>query len=105
MPTHWRTSNLRNVSWSFLTGSPDKIVELAALNDVNFDRQGGFYDHNFRTLIIDPAGALQMNETFKAVGLHGALYLIPAALLATLVFLLLATRSFGRDAEAMRARL
>ena len=47
--------------WSFLTGPPDKIAELAALNDVNFDRQGGgFYDHNFRTLIIDPAGALQM---------------------------------------------
>ena len=46
--------------WSFLTGPPDKIAELAALNDVNFDRKGGFYDHNFRTLIIDPAGALQM---------------------------------------------
>jgi protein SCO1/2 len=46
--------------WSFLTGPPDKIAELAALNDVNFDRKSGFYDHNFRTLIIDPAGALQM---------------------------------------------
>ena len=45
--------------WSFLTGAPDKIAELARLNDVNFDRDGGFYNHNFRTLIIDPAGALQ----------------------------------------------
>lgn len=52
--------------WSFLTGAPDKIAELARLNDVNFDREGGFYNHNFRTLIIDPAGALQM--TFPITG-------------------------------------
>lgn len=46
--------------WSFLTGPPDKIAELARLNDVNFDRDGGFYNHNFRTIVIDPTGALQM---------------------------------------------
>jgi protein SCO1 len=28
--------------WSFLTGPPDKIAELAASNDVNFDRKSGF---------------------------------------------------------------
>ena len=46
--------------WSFLTGPPEKIAELARLNDVNFDREGGFYNHNFRTLIIDPQGDLRM---------------------------------------------
>lgn len=65
----------------------------------------GLLSDHFAQQAMLAAGALQMTETFKAVGLHGALYLIPAALLATLVFLLLATRSFGGDAEAMRARL
>lgn len=65
----------------------------------------GLLSDHFAQQAMLAAGALQMNETFKAVGLHGALYLIPAALWVTLVFLLLATRSFGRDAEAMRARL
>ena len=46
--------------WSFLTGPPEKIAELARLNDVNFDREGGFYNHNFRTLIIDTNSGLQM---------------------------------------------
>jgi len=46
--------------WSFLTGPSDKISELARLCDVSFEREGGFYNHNFRTLIIDAAGDLQM---------------------------------------------
>ena len=46
--------------WSFLTGPKDKITELAKLSDVSFDWQGGLLSHNFRTLIIDPAGTLQM---------------------------------------------
>ena len=46
--------------WSLLTGPPEKIAELARLNDVNFDREGGFYNHNFRTLIIGPNGDLRM---------------------------------------------
>jgi len=45
--------------WSFLTGPSDKIGELARLSDVTFERDGGSFNHNFRTLIIDPAGHLQ----------------------------------------------
>jgi cytochrome oxidase Cu insertion factor (SCO1/SenC/PrrC family) len=52
--------------WSFLTGPADKVAELASLSDVNFDREGGFYNHNFRTLIIDPTGELRM--TFPVTG-------------------------------------
>jgi protein SCO1/2 len=46
--------------WSFLTGPKDKIAELAKLSDVTYEWQGGFLNHNFRTLIITPSGALQM---------------------------------------------
>ena len=47
------------VHWSFLTGPADKIGELARLSDVTFERDGGSFNHDFRTLIIDPAGQLQ----------------------------------------------
>src|SRR6266436_1524243 len=47
--------------WSFLTGPADKITELARLSDVNIERQGEFFNHNFRTLIIDASGKLQMS--------------------------------------------
>jgi protein SCO1/2 len=47
--------------WSFLTGPQDKIIELARQSDVNIEREGDFFNHNFRTLIIDAAGHLQMN--------------------------------------------
>jgi protein SCO1/2 len=46
--------------WSFLTGSKEKISELASGSDVKFERESGFINHNFRTLIIDAAGHLQM---------------------------------------------
>ena len=46
--------------WSFLTGPREKISELASGSDVKFERAGGFINHNFRTLIIDAAGHLQM---------------------------------------------
>lgn len=46
--------------WSFLTGPADRIKELGRLSDVTFERSGGFFNHNFRTLIIDAAGHLQM---------------------------------------------
>jgi protein SCO1/2 len=52
--------------WSFLTGPADKIGELARLSDVTFEPAGGFLNHNFRTLIIDAAGNLQM--TFPVGG-------------------------------------
>ncbi len=46
--------------WSFLTGPADKVAELAAGCDAKFDADSGFFNHNFRTLIIDATGHLQM---------------------------------------------
>jgi len=46
--------------WSFLTGPADKIRELAAGSDVNYQPENGLINHNFRTLVIDAAGHLQM---------------------------------------------
>lgn len=46
--------------WSFLTGPKEKIGELARGSDVKFEPADGFISHNFRTLIIDAAGHLQM---------------------------------------------
>ncbi|NBA94622.1 MFS transporter [Pseudomonas sp. R5(2019)] len=58
-------------------------------------------DHFAQAAMIE-AGAGQMSEAFKAVGLHDAMYLIPVALMLTLVFLLQASRCFSRDAQRMR---
>lgn len=46
--------------WSFLTGPEDKIRELALLSDVKYEGTNGVINHNFRTLIIDATGRLQM---------------------------------------------
>jgi protein SCO1 len=47
--------------WSFWTGPPEQVAELARLSDATFKKgPEGFYEHNFRTLIIDPSGKLQM---------------------------------------------
>jgi len=45
--------------WSFLTGPPDKIAELARLSGVNYESDNGLINHNFRTLIVDGDGHLQ----------------------------------------------
>ena len=48
--------------WSFITGPQEQITELARLSDVTFSRDGGgFFDHGFRTQIIDAKGRLQMS--------------------------------------------
>lgn len=49
------------------------------------------------------AGVEVMNESFKAAGLYGAMYLVPAMLGATALFVYLASRRFAADARAMRA--
>lgn len=46
--------------WSFLTGPPDKIAELAKACGVEYSPDAGAINHNFRTLIVDTAGHLQM---------------------------------------------
>lgn len=51
------------------------------------------------------AGDSAMNESFKAVGLHDSMFLVPATLLATSVFVYLAARRFPEDAKAMEQRL
>jgi protein SCO1 len=47
--------------WSFLTGPVDKISELAKESGVTSTPDRGLFDHNFRTLIVDPQGKLQMS--------------------------------------------
>ena len=46
--------------WSFLTGPKDKILELARRTGVTMQNRDGVINHNFRTLIIDASGRLQM---------------------------------------------
>lgn len=58
-------------------------------------------DHYAQAAML-AAGATEMNETFKAVGLHGAMFLIPVALLLTMLALLQASRCFVRDAARMQ---
>ena len=47
------------------------------------------------------AGATEMTETFKAIGLHDAMLLIPVALFLTMLALLQASRCFQKDARRM----
>ena len=46
--------------WSFLTGPADKIGELARQSGVSYQYEAGTFTHDFRTLIIDATGHLQM---------------------------------------------
>ncbi|MNP25794.1 hypothetical protein D3C76_1186170 [compost metagenome] len=62
----------------------------------------GLLSDHFAQAAMFEAGTGQMTEAFKAVGLHDAMYLIPVALMLTLVFLLQASRCFSKDAQRMR---
>jgi protein SCO1/2 len=79
--------------WSFLTGPADKVGELARASDVTFERDGGSFNHNFRTLIIDPTGHLQtvfptggnlsdaiVEEILKAVAVKNAVASLTTAM-------------------------
>jgi len=46
--------------WSFLTGPSNKVAELARLSDMKYERDGAFFNHDLRTLIIDGNGRLRM---------------------------------------------
>ena len=46
--------------WSFLTGSAEKIAELTRRAGVNYELEDGAFNHDFRTLIVDAGGQLQM---------------------------------------------
>ncbi|PWB36088.1 MFS transporter [Pseudomonas sp. SDI] len=65
----------------------------------------GLLSDHFAQAAMLAAGEGQMTEAFKAIGLHDAMYLIPVALALTLVFLLLASRCFSRDAQRMKEGL
>lgn len=45
--------------WSFITGRPEHIQELASGFGVNAKFEGGTYDHGFSTAIFDATGKLQ----------------------------------------------
>jgi protein SCO1 len=47
--------------WSFLCGPKEEISELARQSGVEVESDGALFNHNFRTLIIDAAGHLQMS--------------------------------------------
>lgn len=57
-------------------------------------------DHYAQTAML-AAGAMEMTEAFKAVGLHDAMYLIPISLLLTMLLLIQASRVFPQDAKVM----
>lgn len=65
---------------------------------------GYFSDRSAEAAMI-AAGASEMTEQFKAVGLHDALELVPISLLVTALGILLATRTFPADAKAMSESL
>jgi protein SCO1/2 len=46
--------------WSFLTGASNQVAELARLSDFRYQRDGVFFNHDLRTLIIDADGRLRM---------------------------------------------
>ncbi len=46
--------------WSFLTGPVEKISQFANQSGVTYRAADGTIDHNFRTLIVDANGHLQM---------------------------------------------
>jgi protein SCO1 len=47
--------------WTFLTGAPEPVAELAKMAGVSIEREGDLFNHGFRTLIIDPTGRVQMS--------------------------------------------
>lgn len=61
----------------------------------------GELSDNFANAAMQAAGAAEMSEAFRAIGLHDAMYLIPVMLLATAGFIVLAARSFRKDHQAM----
>lgn len=54
---------------------------------------------------VTAGGATALDDGFRAVGLHDAMFLIPVALALTAVFVFLASRSFDADAARMERQL
>jgi MFS family permease len=64
----------------------------------------GLLSDHFAHVAMQAAGASEMSEAFKAVGLHDAMYLIPIAFILTMLALVQASRCFIRDAARMGQR-
>jgi MFS family permease len=62
---------------------------------------GVLSDHYSQAAML-AAGASEMNESFKAIGLHDAMYLIPVAFLMAMLALVQASRCFVSDAVRMQ---
>lgn len=65
----------------------------------------GYFSDQYAQAAMAAAGATEMTEQFKAVGLHGAMILVPVSLAITAVAIFLAVRTFPSDARAMSAGL
>lgn len=46
--------------WSFFTGTPENLAAFARVASVELQPEAGTINHNFRTLILDTTGNLQM---------------------------------------------
>ncbi|WP_339510581.1 spinster family MFS transporter [Pseudomonas sp. RL_15y_Pfl2_60] len=65
----------------------------------------GLLSDHFAQAAMLAAGASEMNEAFKAVGLHDAMYLIPVALFLTMLALVQASLCFAADAQRMQHKM
>ena len=65
----------------------------------------GLLSDHFAEAARVAAGAAEMNESFKAQGLHDAMLLIPVALLLAMAALIVASRSFVVDRQKMEATM
>lgn len=63
----------------------------------------GLLSDHFSHLAMLAAGAGQMTEAFRAVGLHDAMLLIPLSLLLSMLALLMGARSYAADAHRQSA--
>ena len=65
----------------------------------------GTLSDRLATVAMHAAGATVMGESFRAEGLHSAMYVIPIVLLITSVVLFAAARTVSADMERMQERL
>ena len=65
---------------------------------------GGLSDF-FARRAMEAAGAAELTEAFRAVGLHGAMYLVPVTILMTAVLVVAASITFKKDHAAMLERM
>ena len=65
----------------------------------------GLVSDHYAQVAMLAAGASEMNETFKADGLHAAMLMIPAAFLLAMLAMLQASRCFVHDAARMQSSM